>query len=137
MWLSKNVLWKLDPFLLRLTRGRLGSTGFVASALLETRGAQTGRPRRAATLYFHDGNRVIIVASKLGWPTDPAWYNNLRRHPDVLFGGRPFTARVVEDEADRERLWALADRVFPPFADYRRWAARSGRTIPLVALIPR
>jgi deazaflavin-dependent oxidoreductase (nitroreductase family) len=137
MWLSKRVLWKLDPYLLRLTRGRLGSTGVVASALLQTRGAVSGLPRHTATLYFHDGDRVIIVASKLGWPTHPAWYHNLRRYPEVVFGGQPFIAHVVEDEADRTRLWSLADRVFPPFADYRRWAARSGRTIPLVALTPR
>jgi deazaflavin-dependent oxidoreductase (nitroreductase family) len=137
MWLSKNVLWKLDPWMLRLTRGWIGSTGVVASGLLETHGAVSGRARRTATLYFHDGDRVIIVASKLGWPTHPAWYHNLRADPDVVFGGRPFTAHVVDDEADRSRLWALADRVFPPFANYREWAAQSGRTIPLVALMPR
>ncbi len=102
MWLSKHVLWKLDPYLLRLTRGRLGSTGIVASGLLETRGAVSGLPRRTATLYFHDADRVIIVASKLGWPTHPAWYHNLRRHPEVVFGGQSFTARVVEDDAERE-----------------------------------
>lgn len=137
MWLSRHVFWKLDPFLLRITGGRLGSTGPLASGLLETRGAVSGRPRRTATLYFNDGERVIIVASKLGWPSHPAWYHNLRHHPEVVLSGRPFTAQVVEDEADRTRLWALADRVFPPFADYRKWAAESGRTIPLVALIPR
>jgi deazaflavin-dependent oxidoreductase (nitroreductase family) len=137
MWLSKHVLWKLDPYLLRVTRGRLGSTGIVASGLLESRGALSSRPRRTATLYFHDDGRVIIVASKLGWPTHPAWYHNLRRYPEVVFGGQPFTAHVIDDEADRTRLWPLADRVFPPFADYRRWAAQSGRTIPLVALTPR
>src|SRR5205823_9524716 len=37
MWLAEKVAWKLDPHVLRLTRGRLASTGPVASGLLETR----------------------------------------------------------------------------------------------------
>jgi len=136
MWFSQHVGWGLDPYLLKLSRGRLASTGPVASALLETRGARTGRPRRTATLYFHDGDRVIIVASKRGLPEHPAWYYNLRRNPDVVFGGIPFHAQEVRSEDERRRLWELADRVFPPFADYRRWAGREGRQIPIVELRP-
>jgi deazaflavin-dependent oxidoreductase (nitroreductase family) len=131
------VAWKLDPFLLRLTRGRVSSSGPIASALLETRGARSGLPRRTATLYFHDGDRVTIIPSYVGRPTHPAWYYNVRKHPDVLFGGVPFRAQLVEDESERQRLWELADRVFPPFARYREWAGEAGRTIPIVQLIPR
>lgn len=137
MWLSANIAWKLDPYLLKLTRGRLSSTGPVAAALLETRGARTGRLHRNATLYFHDGDRVTIIASKRGWPKNPAWYHNLCKHPDVVFGGLPFRAEVVGDVAERERLWALADRVFPQFTDYRQWAGEAGRVIPIVQLVPR
>jgi len=136
MWVSEKIAWKLDPYLLRLTGGRIGSGGPLTSALLETRGARTGLPRRNATLYFHDGDRVIIIASRQGRPTDPAWYHNLRKHPDVVFGGLPFTAEIVEDEAERKRLWGLAARVFPPFAEYREWTARAGRVIPIVQLTP-
>lgn len=136
LWLSQHVAWKLDPYLLKLSRGRIGSSGPLASEVLETRGARTGRTRRTATLYFHDGERVIIIASKRGWPTHPAWYYNLCADPDVVFGGRRFRAEIVEDRAERQRLWALADRVFPPFRDYREWAGSAGRTIPIVALVP-
>jgi deazaflavin-dependent oxidoreductase (nitroreductase family) len=136
MWVSQNVTWKLDPYLLKLTRGRLGSSGPVASALLETRGARTNRLRRNATLYFNDGDDVIIVASKLGSPAHPAWYHNLTKHPEVVFGGRPFRAEVVRDEAEQQELWELADRVFPQFADYRAWARTAGRVIPIVRLKP-
>jgi hypothetical protein len=41
LWLSAHVAWKLDPYLLKLTRGRFSTTGPVAAALLETRGART------------------------------------------------------------------------------------------------
>jgi deazaflavin-dependent oxidoreductase (nitroreductase family) len=138
-WLSRRVVWRLDPHLLRLTGGRIGLGLALPTALLETRGARTGRPRRNGVIYFHDGDggRVTIVASKLGAPEHPSWFHNARANPDVVLGGRPFRAEVVADEAARERLWQLADRVFPPFASYRDRAARAGRTIPIVQLVPR
>jgi hypothetical protein len=59
------------------------------------------------------------------------------RYPEVVYGGLPFHAEIVDDEAERRRLWDLADRVFPPFADYRQWTAKAGPTIPIVRLVPR
>jgi deazaflavin-dependent oxidoreductase (nitroreductase family) len=137
MWLAEKVAWKLDPVLLKLTRGRFSTGGPLPSALLETTGARSGRPRRNATLYFHDGERVTIIASKQGRPENPAWFYNLCAHPDVVLGGQSFRAEVVEDETERQRLWELADRVFPPFAKYREWTAKTGRVIPIVQLTPR
>ena len=135
--LSVNVAWKIDPYLLKSTRGRFSSAAPVAAALLETRGARTGQPRRNAALYFHDGDRVTIVASLRGWPKNPAWYYNLRKHPNVVFGGLAYRAEIVEDEAERQRLWDLADRVYPQYADFRKEAAKAGRVIPIVQLVPR
>ena len=136
-WLSVNVAWKVDPYLLKLTRGRFSTAAPVAAALLESRGARTGQPRRNATLYFHDGDRVTIVASLRGRPKNPAWYYNLGKHPDVVFGGLPFRAEIVEDEAERRRLWDLADRVYPQYADFREQAGKAGRVIPIIQLLPR
>src|SRR3954451_4128718 len=135
-WLSRRVGWKLDPFLLRLSRGRIGTGLLLPTALLETRGARTARPRRNAVIYFHDGERVTIIASKLGLPQHPAWFHNLRAHPDVKLGGRGFHASVVDDESERDRLWHLADQVSPPYATYRERAAHAGRAIPIVQLTP-
>jgi deazaflavin-dependent oxidoreductase (nitroreductase family) len=135
-WLSVHVVWKVDPLLMRLTGGRLGMGLMLPTALLETRGARTGRVRRNGVIYFHDGERVTIVASKLGAPEHPSWFFNARANPDVLFGGQPFRAEVVEEESARTRLWELADRVFPPYAAYRERAARAGRSIPILQLVP-
>jgi deazaflavin-dependent oxidoreductase (nitroreductase family) len=136
-WLSMKVVWKVDPHLLRLTRGRLGMGVIVPTALLETRGARSGKARRNGVIYFHDGEHVVIVASKLGAPEHPAWFYNATVHPDVTLNGWAFHAEVVEDEAQRARIWDLADQVFPPYAAYRERAAKSGRTIPLLRLAPR
>jgi deazaflavin-dependent oxidoreductase (nitroreductase family) len=136
-FISAKVVWKVDPYLLRLTRGRFSMGLVLPTALLETRGAKSGAIRRNAVIYFHDGDRVTIIASKAGHAKHPAWFHNLRAHPDVTFGGIPMRARVVSDEAERERLWTLADRVFAPYATYRRDAAKANRTIPIVQLTAR
>ena len=136
-FISRHVAWKLDPWLLHATRGRLASTLMFPTAVLETTGARSGAPRRNAVIYFHDGDRVTIVASNAGSPRDPAWFHNLCAGPEVRFGDVKMTASIVHDEAERARLWALADRVFPAFERYRDEAATHGRTIPIVQLVPR
>lgn len=140
-WLSKRAIWsamvwKIDPYLLRVTKGRLGTGLLLPTALLQTRGARTGLVRRNAVIYFHDGERVTIIASQAGRPDNPSWFYNARANPEVLLGGQPFRAEIIDDETSRSRLWELADRVFPAFASYRDSAARAGRTIPILQLIP-
>jgi deazaflavin-dependent oxidoreductase (nitroreductase family) len=154
-FISSKVAWRLDPYLLRATRGRFGMGLVLPTALLETSGAKTGALRRNAVIYFHDSgqitnknlndenrtttdeNRVTIIASKAGAEQHPAWFHNLRANPDVIFGGIPMRAAVVSDEAECDRIWALADQVFAPYATYRREAAKVNRTIPIVQLTPR
>ena len=131
-----NTAWKMEPHLQRLTGGRLTTALGLPTALLETRGARTGLWRRHGVIYFHDGDVVTIVASQAGAPGNPAWYHNARANPDVLLNGQPFSAHVVEDETIRQRLWKLADRVYPAFADYRASAAEHGRIVPILQLVP-
>jgi deazaflavin-dependent oxidoreductase (nitroreductase family) len=109
----------------------------LPTALLETRGARSGAVRRNAVIYFHDADRVTIIASKAGAEKHPAWYHNLLANPDVVFSGIPMRAAIVDDEVERARLWALADHVFAPFVDYRREAAKANRKIPIVQLTAR
>jgi deazaflavin-dependent oxidoreductase (nitroreductase family) len=136
-FISANVVWKVDPYLLRATRGRVGMGLVLPTALLETLGAKSGTVRRNAVIYFHDEDRVTIIASKAGDEKHPAWFHNLRAHPDVTFGGIPMQATVVGEEAECDRLWTLADRVFAPYATYRQEAAKANRTLPIIQLTAR
>ena len=97
--------------LLRASRGHLATTLVFPTAVLETQGAKSGIRRRNTVIYFHDGGSVIIVPSNAGAPRHPAWYHNLRAHPEVVFGGIAIRAAVVEDESERARLWVLANHV--------------------------
>jgi deazaflavin-dependent oxidoreductase (nitroreductase family) len=137
LWISRHVGWKVDPVLMRLSGGRLGFGLMIPTALLETRGARTGRLRRNVVIYFHDGDRVTIMPAKAGAPENPAWFHNARANSEVMFGGKRFRAEVIDDEAESTRLWELADRVFPPYEAFREKAARAGRTIPIFQLAPR
>jgi deazaflavin-dependent oxidoreductase (nitroreductase family) len=137
LWLSRSIGWKLDRHLLRLSGGRIGTALAIPTALLETQGARSGEPRRNGVIYFNDGEAVIVIASKAGAAEHPSWFHNASANPDVRLGGQPYRVELVEDEAERARLWELADRVFPPFATYRESAGRVGRTIPILRLTPR
>lgn len=134
---SAKIVWKVDPYLLRATRGRLGMGLVLPTALLETTGARSGAPRRNAVIYFHDNDLVTIVASKAGAAEHPSWFHNLCAHPNVSFGGIPMQATVVSDETEQQRIWKLADRVFAPYATYRREAATANRAIPIIQLSAR
>ncbi|MEA2346598.1 MAG: hypothetical protein QOG62_385 [Thermoleophilaceae bacterium] len=135
-FISAKVMWKLDPYVLRATGGRLGMGLMLPTAVLDTRGAKSGALRHNVVIYFHDGDRVTVIASKAGADTHPAWFHNLRANPDVTFAGIPMRATIVEDEAERQRIWPLADNVFAPYATYRRDAAKVNRVIPIVQLTP-
>ncbi len=105
--------------------------------MIETRDARNGNPHRRVVIYFHDGERVTVIPSKAGLPDNPFWYRNALADSAVLFETQPFRAETIEDKAARERLWALADSFYPPSVAYRERAARTGRTIPILQLIPR
>lgn len=133
-WIAINVAARVDPWLLRRSGGRVGMGLMLPSALLQTTGAKSGAPRECTVLYFHDGGDVVLIASSYGRAAHPAWYHNLVAHPDCALGGDRFRAAQVGDEAERARLWDLADAVYGGYADYRERTAAVGRSIPIMRL---
>ena len=137
-WVAMNIAPSVDPWLLRVTRGRVGMGLTLPSALLTTVGAKTGQRRINAVLYFHDGRDVMVIASNYGGDKHPSWYHNLIATPRAQIakagGGPVMTATEVTDSAERERLWSLADRVYPLYASYRQRASKHNRTIPIIRL---
>ncbi len=131
----------LHTALYRASGGRLGHTvpGLrVRILLLDHVGAKSGKRRTSPLLYIEDGDNVAVIASKGGYPKNPAWFYNLKANPDttVQIGRehRGVHARLATPE-ERERIWAKAVKVYP---DYDSYAARSkGRKIPVVVLEPR
>jgi deazaflavin-dependent oxidoreductase (nitroreductase family) len=102
--------------------------------LLTTTGAKSGQRRTTPVMYLHDGDRLLVFASKGGAPTHPAWYHNLLTHPNVTVEVGPetyeATATVLTGE-QRDRLYAKQARLFPQFGEYQ---TKTTRTIPVIAL---
>jgi len=131
----------LHTALYKASGGRLGHKipGVPGKMLLlDHVGAKSGTKRTAPLLYFRDGEDLVIVASKGGFPKHPAWFHNLKANPDttVQVGSHhvPVHARVAKPE-ERERLWPEAVKSYSGYADYQ--VRSKGREIPLVILEPR
>jgi deazaflavin-dependent oxidoreductase (nitroreductase family) len=102
--------------------------------ILTTRGAKSGQTRVTPLVYSRDGDRYVIIASKGGAPTHPAWYHNLVTHPEVTIeaGGEKFEARAhVKGGDEYERLYQQHADVNPMFHEYRK---KTSRKIPVVVL---
>jgi deazaflavin-dependent oxidoreductase (nitroreductase family) len=125
--------------LYRATHGLIGHRfpGAPPMLLLDHVGAKSGITRTSPLVYGRDGENLVLIASKGGYPKNPAWFHNLRANPDtrVQVGSqvRNVNARVAEGE-ERERLWKLMVGVYPGYEGYRR---RTERQIPVVVLEPR
>jgi deazaflavin-dependent oxidoreductase (nitroreductase family) len=137
-WLFINVFPVIDRFLIPRTGGRLKVALGQPILLLHTRGARSGEPRTTPLLYTPIDDAFIVVASKAGAAHHPAWYHNLRAHPDAVsveLEGRRIAVRPrVVEEPERTELWR---RVNDNYNGYETYAQRAGdRVIPLVVLNP-
>jgi F420H(2)-dependent quinone reductase len=133
-----TLLTKVNTMAYRLTGGRVGGSMDGAPVLLLHHvGRKSGQERVAPLLYLPDGDDLVIVASYGGAPKSPAWFHNLRAHPETLVEvgreQRAVTAREAT-AAERERLWPALVELYPAYGDYQ---ARTEREIPLVVLSTR
>jgi deazaflavin-dependent oxidoreductase (nitroreductase family) len=105
--------------------------------LLHHVGAKSGTARVAPLVYFADGDRYVVFASKGGAPENPAWYHNLKANPETAVEVGPDTVSVIATEAtgeDRERLFADQIALQPQFAEYQE---KTDRQIPVIVLTPK
>jgi deazaflavin-dependent oxidoreductase (nitroreductase family) len=123
---------------LKLSGGRLGwDAGGMKVIDLTTTGRKSGQPRSVIlTSPVQEVSTIVVVASRGGDDTHPAWFLNLRDNPkvEVTIKGekRPMVARVADAE-DRARLWPLVTAKYKGYATYQ---TRTEREIPLVLLEP-
>lgn len=102
--------------------------------ILTTTGAKSGQPRVSPLVYTTDGDRIVIIASKGGAPTNPDWYFNLIANPiaTVEIGTEKFQVRATEVTGEeRDRLYAAQAALMPGFADYEK---KTTRKIPVFVL---
>ena len=104
--------------------------------LLHHTGAKSGEQRVSPVAYQPVDGGYAIFASKAGAPENPAWFYNLKAHPEATIeigpDTVPVTARVASPE-EREPIWTRQKQDQPGFAEYEQ---KTSRQIPVVVLEP-
>jgi deazaflavin-dependent oxidoreductase (nitroreductase family) len=120
----------------RANGGKVLSGPFVNAPLLllTTTGARSGRPFTTPLVYTKDGDRIVIIASKGGFPTHPAWYHNLKANSSttIELGKDKFQAKAtITKDPERQRLFDAQAKLMPAFNDYQKATTRQ---IPVIVL---
>ncbi len=87
----------IDEF--RANEGKIGGHfEEMTLLLLHTKGAKSGEPRLNPVAYLAESEKYIIIASKGGAPTNPAWYHNIVAYPEVTVevGAEKFQAHAED-----------------------------------------
>ncbi len=138
-WIAEHIaLYRTDPEKAHMWDSTpLGGPGLLPTLLLTTTGRKSGEPRSLPLIYAESGGSYVIVASKGGAPSHPAWFKNLETKPEceLMVGPKHVTARArVAAGEERERLWAKMGKVYPSYDAYQKNAGE--REIPVVVLDP-
>jgi len=100
--------------------------------IVTNKGRKTGAVRKTPLMRAVDGKNYILVASRGGAPKHPLWYHNLKAEPNVeIRDGAdvyPMRVREVMEPAERQRLWDIAVKAYPPYQEYQE---RTDRVIPV------
>ena len=123
---------------IRVYRETNGEQGYlwngVPTLLLTMTGRKSGEKRTIPIIYRQVGDRYVIIASKGGSATHPAWYLNVSADPavEVQIRGEVFKAAArTAQSPEREELWAEAVLAWP---NYDLYQSRTTRLIPVVVL---
>jgi deazaflavin-dependent oxidoreductase (nitroreductase family) len=137
-WITEHIqLYRENP-----EKGHLwdstaaGGPGLLPTLLLHTKGRKSGRTSVLPLIYKKAGQGFVVIASKGGAPSHPAWYLNLLADPEceiqVENDHYRLKARTAVDE-ERESLWLQLAEIYPPYTDYQ---IATDRKIPVVVLEP-
>jgi deazaflavin-dependent oxidoreductase (nitroreductase family) len=138
-----RTLHHLDRRVYQLSKGKTTFAAWSSGlpvVMLETTGAKSGRKSTLPVVGIPDGQELIVIASNFGQARHPAWYHNLKAHPQarVTVDGvtREMEAVEVTDPAERERLFEQASRQVIVFPAYKKRTDKIGRRIPIIRLKP-
>jgi deazaflavin-dependent oxidoreductase (nitroreductase family) len=124
-----RLAWRTHRGLFRVTGGRRGlwlpRADRWGALRLTTVGRRSGQERSVILGYLEDGPNLVTLAMN-GWgEAEPAWWLNLRAHPQARVQVRNGTRDVIAHAAsgqEREELWQrwkALDRRLDDFARRR------------------
>lgn len=136
-----RLAWSVHRGVYRVLGGRFGlwrprGNGWGTLRLTAT-GRRSGQRRAVILGYFEDGPDLVTLAMN-GWgAAEPAWWLNLRAHPDAtvnLVDGHRLVRAHAATGAERARLWARWREID---TNLDAFAARRPSETAVVVLAPR
>jgi F420H(2)-dependent quinone reductase len=132
-----NFEWvsKAHRFVYHRSNGWLGGWLGRPMVLMYTIGAKSGLTRMIPLQYYLVGDEgILVLASNNGQPKAPAWYHNLKAHPDIeILVGRQ-RRRVHAEELSLERRAEVWPEMRRQNSQIETYAAKAGRIIPVMLL---
>ena len=131
---------RLDKIILALTNGKYTSAEILGWNIIQltTIGARTNQPRTMPLVGLFEGETIGLIASSFGREHNPAWYYNLKAHPEceVTFKSKvkKYIARELEGN-EYDHYWQLAVANYGGYEKYKERAAH--RHIPVMLLEPK
>ncbi|MEH6634030.1 MAG: nitroreductase family deazaflavin-dependent oxidoreductase [Halioglobus sp.] len=117
----------------KLSGGRFGARmGWIKVVLVDTVGRKTGKLRTVPIACYPYKDSVVVSASNSGQEKHPAWYLNMKAHPQVTVQlGKERYKAIAEDvpEEDRAALWPKIVEINKHQGEYLEQVERK---IPLV-----
>jgi F420H(2)-dependent quinone reductase len=135
-WVLK-AMTRTHVFLNRLSGGHLfNKLAGDEVCFVTMKGARSGRTLTIPLMYVPHKEGALLVASQGGAPTNPVWYHNLVKHPEIEVTHRrrrmKLRARLATIE-EKPELWPICDACYAPYAEYRK---RTSRDIPIFVCEP-
>jgi len=140
-WCFSKMQRPIDVLILKLT-GKFTATSFLSGlplVVLEVRGAKSGKLRVVPLLCIGAdgrGEEFAVIASNWGQARFPAWYHNLKAHPQTsgTIAGRQRSYLGEEIHGERyDRYWQQAQETYLGFAKYHNRISGK-RHIPIIVL---
>lgn len=136
IWFTKHLIAPIEPHVIKASNGRLTLLVGAPTVNVTTTGRKSGERRTTTLVYFTQGDDVVLIASSFGRDAHPAWYLNLKADPHAELFARGRRGDYIASEAEgaeRDRLFALANKLFDGYDQYQ---AGTDRKIPVMVLSP-
>jgi deazaflavin-dependent oxidoreductase (nitroreductase family) len=131
---------RIDKAILKLTKGKYTGSQILGWNIIQltTIGAKSEQLRTLPLVALFDEERIALIATNFGRKHNPAWYYNLKAHPECRVEWKERTGTYFARETnggEYEDYWRLARSYFEGYEKYRERA--SPRHIPVMLLEPK
>jgi deazaflavin-dependent oxidoreductase (nitroreductase family) len=129
-----------DKAILKLTDGKHTLSEFLGWNMIQltTIGAKSGQPRTMPLIAIFDDEKIALIASSFGRRHNPAWYYNLKAHPECEVRWNERAGTYIARETSGEEYTKYWELGISSFAGYEKHKERAPhRHIPVMVLEPK